>query len=95
MLLPTCFYPVAFKGDSLALNTVHREIRTQFIEHKDISSSEVDAKMNDAREAIAFIKENIVQAKKKDCGTLEVANIEDAEKLQRMQREADEQKKQK
>ena len=74
------------------MNTVQSEIRTQFIQHKDISSSEVDTKLNDAREAVAFIQENIVQAKKKDCGTLEVANKEDAEKLQRMQREEDEQR---
>jgi hypothetical protein len=75
------------------LNTVQSEIRTQFIQHKDISSSEVESKLNDAKEAVAFIQENIVQAKKKDCGTLEVANKEDAEKLQRMQREEDEQRK--
>ena len=75
------------------MNTVQSEIRTQFIQQKDISSSEVESKLNDAREAVAFIQENIVQAKKKDCGTLEVANKEDAEKLQRMQREEDEQRK--
>lgn len=77
----------AFKGDHLALNTVHTEIRNQFFLHKNVSSSEVDSKLNDAKEALAFINENIVQARKKDCGTLEVANVEDAQKLERMQRD--------
>ena len=77
------------------MNTVLSEIKNQFIQHKNISSSEVESKLNDAREAIAFINENIVQARKKDCGTLEVSNIADAEKLQRMQREAEEELKKK
>lgn len=64
----------AFKGDTFALSTAHREIRSQFDANKQLTNdSEVKQKVADAHEASLFVMQNIIQATKSSCGTYEIS----------------------
>jgi len=58
----------AFRGDHPALNAAFVEIRGQFQSHSNASDSQVPQLVAEGKEAAAFLKEAVVQAKLNERG---------------------------
>ncbi|KAG0560255.1 hypothetical protein KC19_10G165800 [Ceratodon purpureus] len=62
-----------FAGDPEMLVAAAKQIRDDFDEHRNVGpGEELDKLMTKAREAIKFMKANIIQAKQNDRGNYEV-----------------------
>ncbi|KAG2441978.1 hypothetical protein HYH02_009771 [Chlamydomonas schloesseri] len=63
-----------FKGDPPAIIAARKELRSAFEANRGLTEkSKVNAALAEAVEANEFIRENIIQAVKKDCGSFEIA----------------------
>eukprot|EP00892_Ulva_mutabilis_P012859 jgi/Ulvmu1/9946/UM058_0029.1 len=66
-----------FRGDHPALNAAFLEIRGQFMSKSDATDEQIPQLVAEGKEAAAFLKEAVVQAKLNDRGAFEVSNLPD------------------
>ena len=65
----------AFRGDALALRESRKALRSAFEEKRGVTdAAEIEASLRDAKEAVEFLRHNIVQAKRSERGSF-VASI--------------------
>lgn len=74
-----------FSGDPPAIGAARRELQQVFRANRNLSDpAEIEARIAEAQDANEFLRENVIQATKKDCGAYELSP-EKARQLREMQ----------
>ncbi|KXZ43671.1 hypothetical protein GPECTOR_83g283 [Gonium pectorale] len=68
------FGVAAFTGDPPAIAAARRELKNAFSANRHLTDRrEINEKLAEAVEANEFVRHNVVQAVKKDCGAYEIS----------------------